>query len=282
MSRVRVAARQALQLTLLAMLAAALAACGDQAVKLKSTDITSAEIGGEFSLPDHTGKVRALSDFKDKVVVVFFGFVNRPDVCPTTLSGLATAMKELGPKANDVQVLLVTVDPERDTPEILAKYIPAFDPSFLALRGSPAELERTAKLFKLFSQDTTPGGGYTMGHTAGSFVFDKQGRIRLLVPYGAGPGVFAHDVPGFSPTIVFLLDVPGVSLSAPRLGALDALLGQRVRAEVLQDAAFARRAPVGPLQATHHVGEDLRRVTVALEVRERVLVGLLLELPRVA
>lgn len=104
-------------------------------------------------------------------------------------------MKELGPKANDVQVLFVTVDPERDTPEFLAQYVPAFNPGFLALRGSQAELETAARLFKVFYQkNPSPSGAYTMDHTAGSFVFDKQGRIRLLVSYGAGASVFAHDL----------------------------------------------------------------------------------------
>jgi protein SCO1/2 len=104
-------------------------------------------------------------------------------------------MKELGAKANDVQVLFVTVDPERDTPELLAQYVPAFNPGFLGLRGSPAELETVTKLFKVFYQkNPSPSGGYTMDHTAGSFVFDKQGRARVLIPYGAGVSVFAHDL----------------------------------------------------------------------------------------
>lgn len=184
-------------LTLLVAFAATLGACGDRGrePQFKATDITGAAIGGDFALTDHTGKARRLSDFKDKVVVVFFGFMQCADVCPTTLSEVAAAMKELGPKAKDVQVLFVTVDPERDTQELLAQYVPAFDPSFLGLRGSHAELESTAKLFKVFYQKTPSArGGYTMDHTAGCFVFDKQGRIRLLVPYGAGPAVFAHDL----------------------------------------------------------------------------------------
>ena len=177
------------------MLAGALAACGDKTVNFQGSDITGINVGGDFSMPDHTGRLRKLSDFKGKVVVMFFGYTQCPDVCPTTLSEVAAAMKELGAKANDVQVLFVTVDPERDTPEILSQYVPAFNPGFLGLRGSPAELETVAKLFKVFYQKSpSPSGGYTMDHTAGSFVFDKQGRARVLIPYGAGVSVFAHDL----------------------------------------------------------------------------------------
>ena len=190
-----VSSKRVLMLTLFAGFAAMLGACGDRGPQFKATDITGATIGGNFALADHTGNVRWFSDFKGKVVVVFFGFTHCPDVCPTTLAEVAAAMKELGPKAKDVQVLFVTVDPERDTQELLAQYVPAFDPSFLALRGSQAEVASVAKLFKVFYQKN-PGrdGAYTMDHTAGSFVFDKQGRIRLLVSYGAGAAVFAHDL----------------------------------------------------------------------------------------
>ena len=177
------------------MLIGTLAACGDQAVTFKGSDITGMNLGGDFAMPDHSGKMQRLSDFKGKVVVLFFGYTQCPDVCPTTLSEVAAALKELGPKGKDVQVLFVTVDPERDTPEILAQYVPAFDPSFLALRGSAAELETAAKQLKVFYQKSpSPSGGYTMDHTAGSFIFDKQGRIRVLISYGAGASVFAHDL----------------------------------------------------------------------------------------
>lgn len=195
MTILRTTTRRRFLVALVAIATSALAACGEQAVKFKSSDITGINIGGDFSMPDHTGKPRSLADFKGKVVVLFFGYAQCPDVCPTTLSEVAAAMKELGPKANDVQVLFVTVDPERDTPELLAQYVTAFHPSFLALRGSQAELEATAKLFKIFyAKVPSPSGGYTMDHTAGTFVFDQQGRPRLLVSYGAGAGVFAHDL----------------------------------------------------------------------------------------
>ncbi len=195
MVRLAVIGRRMSSMAMAAMIAGALAGCGDKAVNFQGSDITGINVGGDFSMPDHTGRSRRLSDFKGKVVVMFFGYTQCPDVCPTTLSEVAAAMKELGTKANDVQVIFVTVDPERDTPELLAQYVPAFDPGFLGLRGSPAELETAAKLFKVFYQkNPSPSGGYTMDHTAGSFVFDKQGRMRVLISYGAGARVFAHDI----------------------------------------------------------------------------------------
>jgi protein SCO1/2 len=162
----------------------------------KNTDLTGLNYGNDFSLKDHTGALRKLADFKGKAVVVFFGFTHCPDVCPTTLAELANVMKELGPMADKVQVLFVTVDPERDTPEVLAKYVPAFDPRFLGLSGSTAETEQVAKEFKAFYQKV-PGktaGSYTVDHTAGSYIFDAQGRIRLFVRHGQGTEPIVHDL----------------------------------------------------------------------------------------
>ena len=177
--------------------AASLVACTESApgLRFKSTDITGSSIGGDFTMPDFTGKPRTLSEFRGKVVVLFFGFMQCPDVCPTTLSEAAAALKELGPKADEVQILFITVDPARDTPELLAQYVTAFHPKFLGLRGSDKELEQVAKLFKVYyAKSPSPGGGYSMDHTAGQFVLDKQGRPRLLVQHGAGPAVLAHDL----------------------------------------------------------------------------------------
>lgn len=195
MSRMQAVARLVTSLILGTMLAGILSACSDRAVKFKSSDITGMTFSGDFALTDHIGKPRTLGDFKGRVVVLFFGYTQCPDVCPTTLSEVDAALKELGAKANEVQVLFVTVDPERDTQELLAQYVPAFNPSFLGLRGNQAELDTATKLFKVFYQkNPTASGSYTMDHSAGSFVFDKQGRIRLLVSYGAGASVFAHDL----------------------------------------------------------------------------------------
>jgi protein SCO1/2 len=162
----------------------------------KNTDVTGLAYAKDFSLPDHNGKLRTLADFKGKAVVVFFGFTQCPDVCPTTMVEMANVMKELGPLADRVQVLFVTIDPERDKPEMLAQYVPSFDPRFLGLAGDMAATEKMAKEFKVFYQKV-PGkepGSYSMDHTAGSYIFDPQGRIRLFVRHGQGPEPIAHDL----------------------------------------------------------------------------------------
>lgn len=157
----------------------------------RNTDVTGAAFGQDFALVDHTGRPRRLADFAGKVVVVFFGFTQCPDVCPTTLAEMAEVRKALGADGERVQVIFVTLDPERDTPALLAQYVPAFDASFLGLRGSPEETAATAKAFKVFFQKV-PGrtpGSYTIDHTAGSYVFDTRGRLRLFVkhhPPGSG------------------------------------------------------------------------------------------------
>lgn len=162
----------------------------------KNTDVTGLDYAKDFRLTDHNGKVRTLADFKGKAVVVFFGYTQCPDVCPTTMAEMATVMKELGPQADRVQVLFVTVDPERDTPELLSKYVPAFDPRFLGLTGDQAAVDKVAKDFKVFYQKVQgkEPGSYTMDHTAGSYVFDPQGRIRLFVRHGQGAEPIAHDL----------------------------------------------------------------------------------------
>jgi protein SCO1/2 len=181
---------------LAAVLVLALAACAPSAPKFLASDVTGSAFGQDFSLPDQNGKLRTLADFRGKVVVVFFGYTHCPDVCPTTLAELAETMKRLGADADRVQVLFVTVDPARDTPEVLAQYMPAFDKRFLALRGDADQLAATAKAFKVIYQKqpgTTPGN-YTMDHSAGTYIYDPQGRLRLYVSYGQGPDVFTHDI----------------------------------------------------------------------------------------
>ena len=175
------------------LLAGALAACSGSGPPFKNTDITGADYGKDFTLTDHTGRTRTLADFRGKVVVVFFGYTRCPDVCPTTLADLKSAKEQLGEDGKRVQVLFVTVDPERDTPQLLAKYVPAFDPSFLGLYGDAAATARVAREFKVFYQKA-PGrtpDSYTMDHTAGSYVFDPQGRLRLLARQGNVPNLVA-------------------------------------------------------------------------------------------
>ena len=172
-----------------------LAACG-QHPQFHSTDITGANFGRDFSLTDQTGHFRHLSDYKGKVVVIFFGYTQCPDVCPTTLADLAAAMKLLGGDAKRVQVLFITVDPARDTQAVLAAYVPQFDPSFVGLYGDAAATAATAKEFKVFYQKQ-PGPtpqSYTIDHSAGDYVYDPQGRLRLLIKYDASPQNMAADL----------------------------------------------------------------------------------------
>jgi len=174
----------------------ALAGCSPDGPQFKASDVTGAALGRDFALTDHTGRPRTLADFRGKVVVLFFGYTQCPDVCPTTLSTLAEAMRRLGPDAARVQVLFVTIDPERDTAELLSHYVSAFNPSFLGLWGDADATARTAKEFKILYQKQ-PGRTpetYTMDHSAGSFVFDPEGRLRLYVGHGQDAEFFAHDI----------------------------------------------------------------------------------------
>ncbi|HET7032357.1 MAG TPA: SCO family protein [Casimicrobiaceae bacterium] len=176
--------------------ALALSGCGGDTPRFKASDVTGAGFGRDFTLTDPTGRQRTLADYRGKVVVLFFGYTQCPDVCPTTLSALAETMKSLGADAGRVQVVFVTVDPDRDTSEVLASYVTAFDPSFVGLRGDAEAIARTAKEFKILYQKQ-PGRtpqSYTVDHSAGTFVFDPQGRLRLYVGNGQGPDVFAHDI----------------------------------------------------------------------------------------
>jgi protein SCO1/2 len=181
---------------LLAAAVIVLAACSPDKPQFRSSDVTGTAFGRDFALTDHTGKPRTLADFRGKVVVLFFGYTQCPDVCPTTLATLAEAMRQLGPDAAKVQVLFATVDPERDTRELLAAYVTAFNPSFLGLSGDADATAHTAKEFKIL-YEKRPGKtpeSYTVDHSAGTFIFDSQGRLRLYVGYGQGAEVFAHDI----------------------------------------------------------------------------------------
>jgi protein SCO1 len=157
-----------------------LAGC-DGGPKFKSTDITGVDYGKSLELTDHTGRARRLEDFRGKAVVLFFGFTHCPDICPTTLGDISNALKQLGPDADRVQVLFVTVDPERDTQEALAKYVTAFDPRFLGLYGNAAATQRAAQEFKIYYEKRKTADSYSVDHSAQSYVMDPQGRLRLLV-----------------------------------------------------------------------------------------------------
>ena len=179
-----------------------LAACdkaplGGGSPAFKAIDITGADYAQGFDLPDAaTGQRRRLADFAGKVVVVFFGFTHCPDVCPTTLLELAAAKKQLGADGERVQGVFITVDPERDTPELLKAYVENFGAGFVAVRGTPEETAALAKSFKVFYAKS-PGKSadtYSVDHTAASFVFDTKGKVRLYTRYGSGSEALVHDL----------------------------------------------------------------------------------------
>ena len=182
--------------SLLAGLGPWLAACSERKAQFKAIDITGADYARDFRLTDQNGQPRSLQDFRGKVVVLFFGYAQCPDVCPTSMAELAEARRLLGPDGDRLQGLFVTVDPERDTAEVLKAYMANFDPSFLALRGSPEQLAETAKAFKVYYKKVegkTPTS-YTMDHSAGSYIYDPSGRIRLYTRYNGGAQALADDV----------------------------------------------------------------------------------------
>lgn len=156
------------------------------ALSFKGVDITGAEYAQRLDMPDTTGQLRTLAQLQGKVLVVFFGYVQCPDVCPTTMAELAGIKKALGAQGDQVQGIFVTVDPERDTAEILRSYMGSFDPSFIGLRGTPEQTRELAKAFKVFYAKV-PGktdSSYTVDHTAGSYLFDKHGKVRVFSRYG--------------------------------------------------------------------------------------------------
>ena len=173
-----------------------LSACAEAKPEFKSVDITGADYAKNFQLTDHNGQPRSLKDFQGKVVALFFGYTQCPDVCPTTLAELAEVKKALGADGAKLQAVFVTVDPERDTPEVLKAYMANFDPSFLALRGSPEQLAAVAKDFKIYYKkvDGKTPTSYTMDHSAGSYVYDPAGRLRVYNRYGSGAQALAADV----------------------------------------------------------------------------------------
>ncbi|WP_181321774.1 SCO family protein [Trinickia symbiotica] len=174
-----------------------LAGCGNDAPAFQNLDITgNTQFGSNFALPDTSGKMRTLADFKGKAVVLFFGYTHCPDVCPTTMAELSQALQQLGTNAARVQVLFVTIDPARDTPNVLSQYVSAFNPTFIGLRPDGAELAKVAKDFRVYYAKV-PGkspDSYTMDHTAASYVFDPSGKLRLFARDGQGAQSWVHDL----------------------------------------------------------------------------------------
>lgn len=169
---------------------------GTPTQKFTTTDITGGPWGKDFRMTDHNGVERTLADFEGKAVVLAFGFTHCPDVCPTTMTRLASVKEKLGRDAERVQVLMATLDPKRDTPEILKAYVPAFHPSFLGLHGSEEQIDLLTKEFKVMRAVQSPDekGHYTVDHSAGMYAFDPQGRLRLYISDEHGPDVIASDL----------------------------------------------------------------------------------------
>lgn len=182
--------------TVLTATLAMMTGCSDKKASFASVDITGADYGKDFELTDHNGQVRHIADFKGKVTVMFFGYTQCPDVCPTTMLELAEVKKLLGADGDKLQVLFVSLDPERDTPLVLKAYMENFDPTFLALFTTPDKLSEVARNFKVYYKKV-PGKtptSYTMDHSAGSYVYDTQGRLRLYSRYGSGAQSLVDDI----------------------------------------------------------------------------------------
>jgi protein SCO1/2 len=173
-----------------------LSSCSESKPAFSAIDVTGADYARDFALTDHNGQPRSIKDFAGKVVVLFFGYTQCPDVCPTSMAELAEVKKLLGKDGDKLQGLFITVDPERDTPEVLKAYMANFDPSFLALVPKPDQLTALAKDFKLYFkkvEGATPTS-YSMDHSAGSYVYDTKGQLRLFTRYGSGAPVLAADI----------------------------------------------------------------------------------------
>ena len=173
-----------------------LAACSPDKPQFKSIDLTGADYAKDFALPDQNGQVRSIKDFAGKVVVVFFGFTQCPDVCPTSMTELAGIKKSLGADGDKLQAVFISIDPERDTPEILKAYMGNFDPTFLALRPNPEQLAAIAKDFKIFYKKVEGRSptSYSMDHSAGNYIYDTQSRLRLYNRYGSGSEGLLSDI----------------------------------------------------------------------------------------
>ncbi|MGC2165209.1 MAG: SCO family protein [Gallionella sp.] len=173
-----------------------LSACGEPTLPspFHSSDVSSAFVDADFKLTDPRGKERTLGDFRGKVVAMFFGYAHCPDLCPTTMADLAQSMKMLGKDAERVQVLFVTVDPDRDTPQLLESYVAAFDPRFLALSGDKRATAQAAGAFQVKYQKQQTASGYSVDHSVGVYLVDPSGRVRLRTPYGESSAWIADDI----------------------------------------------------------------------------------------
>lgn len=181
---------------LVAVTAGIVSACSENKPQFVAIDVTGADYARDFALTDHNGQPRSIKDFAGKIVVMFFGYTQCPDVCPTSMAELAEVKKLLGKDGERLQGLFVTMDPERDTPAVLKEYMGNFDPTFLALYTTPEKLEALAKDYKVYFKKVAgkTATSYTMDHSAGSYVYDTQGKLRLYTRYGSGAPALAADI----------------------------------------------------------------------------------------
>ena len=164
-------------------------------LNLKGADLTGTGFGGDVTLTDQNGQPRALSSFHGKVVALFFGYTHCPDVCPTTLLEYAAVARKLGPQADKLQIVFVSVDPERDTPRVLAGYVPHFNPTFVGMTGSESQVAAAMKAYRVVATKVpTPGGGYSVDHSAGSYLLDQSGKVRVYEKYGTPADDLVHDI----------------------------------------------------------------------------------------
>lgn len=196
MNSIALCARSIKAIGLFGMIFLLITGCAEKKPEFRSVDITGADYALDFSLPDVNGQTKTLADFKGKAVVLFFGFAQCPDVCPTTMAEISAVKKSLGKEGEKVTAVFVTVDPERDTSQVLKAYMESFDASFTALRGTPEQTAALAKYFKIYYKkvEGKTSSSYTIDHTAASFVFDPQGKIRLYTRYGMGAQALAEDL----------------------------------------------------------------------------------------
>jgi protein SCO1 len=164
-------------------------------LNVKGTDMSGVVLGGDFTLVGHDGKPHNLAEYRGKVVALFFGYTHCPDVCPTTLLEYAAVARKLGKDADRLQVIFVSVDPERDTRDVLASYVPHFNPAFIGMNGTPQQVAKVMKLYRIVAQKVPQaGGGYSVDHSAGSYLLDPQGRVRVYEPYGSPVASIVHDI----------------------------------------------------------------------------------------
>ncbi|MDA9210818.1 SCO family protein [Methylophilaceae bacterium] len=176
------------------LLLSTLLSCSNNNLTFNGSDFTKYELDSYFELTSHKGKEKNINDFKGKVIAIFFGFVSCPDICPTTMLELKNIKSKLGENSNQLEVLFISLDPERDTPELLSKFIPSFDPSFIGLTGTIENIEKIAQQYKVYRKKVIQGSSYTIDHSSGLYLLDKEGRIRVRHSYGSEVKLIVEDI----------------------------------------------------------------------------------------